>query len=595
MNKSPLLTAAAAVMLLAAAPTAAHAAPRKLPKKVQVELGLTAHHALWTPGSRPGTGHLTLDGIAPRMSMMAVAPRRELIEVPSSTIATEWRPLMGSDRKTNAMLSAVVDGRSRIFPVELELLAAKPSGRKMTFAVTPLHTRSKMAGLPTKPATLEDPALVVDPAITPAIKALWAALLNLFTADPPSTAPVPDPVSNGRSFSTAGGTYKGTDGADITSTANRIAAQKANLDAVGATYGNLTQPGADVTFDAATTNGAAIFNASLGDIDFPEPDAGSRSVRNFALYNTQVDTLSFDTADVGAVNLRGATISNLDTTNTGFDHVDMTGARIGDISGARSQITGSVFQDVVTTRALNDAVTTNSVHIEGVDFVSTSLQNVDFSGADLHSVTFQGSGLSNVDFSGATISGTTGTLEQGGMTFATFEPTFENSILDGAKFDNAKLSNVSFAGVDFSQGVSLTGATLANVDFTGATGLQAIDWSTVKTEGPVYGLGAYGSELKLGQPSDLRSFTTESAIPEVDPQTGYDIQYGSHYFVDPKTGVRMLPEGPFGGLVPIDPRTNRPLVDPADGQGLEYERGTLLDPTNGREFEVDLESGIPEF
>src|SRR5262249_38489966 len=70
---------------------------------------------------------------------------------------------------------------------------------------------------------------VADPVIGMAVTALWSLIKSWFTADPPKADPVPDPVANSRTFTTADGTFKGTDGADVTTTAGRISAQKANL------------------------------------------------------------------------------------------------------------------------------------------------------------------------------------------------------------------------------------------------------------------------------------------------------------------------------------------------------------------------------
>jgi uncharacterized protein YjbI with pentapeptide repeats len=592
--------------------TSAVAMP-KLPSRIRVDLGLTATQARWTPGRKGGTGRLTFTGIAPRMAMVAIAPRRELADVPAATIASNWRKLFGADLKTNAILGAKVGGRSRLFAVELKLLDHTTSGSEMHFAVTPLRsTQNHPARLGRKRLTLDSPTLVVDPVVTDAVRALWTLLASLFTpADPAPATPPADPVTVQQRggptvFETDGGTYAGTDGTVVDTTAGRIAAQTANLNALGATFDPLTNPEPDVTFGTGDIRGAALFGANFGDVLISGPGNGSQTVRDFAIYDARVNDLSVVNADVGGVNLRATDITSFNAANSAFQTVDLTGASLGDQS-ARSSVSNSVFIDVSSNRsvtggdgqpdAVNGRTAFDGTRFDSIDFSSVSFLNADFAGASINSTTFQGCGLSNFDFTGAAITGETGTTtDQAGNSFSTLQPSFENSILDTVKFDGAKIANVSFAGVDFSQGVSLDGAHLENVDFTGAIGLQFVDWSTVTVDGPVYGLAQFGDDIgTLSNQDDLRSFSTDGALPEIDPATGYDVQYGTGFLVDPATGVRLARVGFGGGLVPIDPTTGKPMVDPESGSEIEWTGSGLLDPSTGAPVDVDYFSGIPDF
>jgi pentapeptide repeat protein len=168
-----------------------------------------------------------------------------------------------------------------------------------------------------------------------------------------------------------------------------------------------------------------------------------------------------------------------------------------------------------------------SIVFNNTDFTFVTFQNVDFGDAAAFSTTFQACGLQDVDFRAAQISGRSPTTRGD-----TFEPTFDNSIMEGVSFDGATLANVSFRGVDFSGGGNtFNGATLENVDFTGATGLQNIDWEKVNVTGNVYGLAEYAERMRLEDPSYVRSLTFDGVVPEIDPDTGWDI--------DPETGYLM--------------------------------------------------------
>lgn len=599
-----------------ATPSAAAAAKKKpkMPARIRVDLGLTAKQARWTPGKKAGRGRLRVTGIEPRMAMVAIAPRRELADLPAAVVASNWRRLFGADRKTNAILGARLDGRTRLFAVELKLLSHTKSGSRMRFAVTPLRsTQNHPARLGRKPLTLQDPTLVVDPVVTNAVKALWSFLSSLFTtADPAPATPPADPVNVVRpggptEFQTDGGTYAGTDGVVVDSAAGRIAAQTANLEALGATFDPLTNPEPDITFGTGDIRGAALFGASFGDVLISGPGNGSQTVRDFAIYDANVNDFSLVNADVGGANFRATDFASFNAANSAFETVDFTGASLGDQSGARSSVSNSVFIDVSSNRsvtggdglpdAVNGKTAFDGTRFDSIDFSSVSFLNADFAGSTVNSTTFQGCGLSNVDFTGASITGETGTTtDQSGATFSTLQPSFENSILDTVTFDGATIANVSFAGVDFSQGVSLNGAHLQNVDFTGAIGLQFVDWSTVTVDGPVYGLAQYGDQIgTLSSQDDLRSFSTSGALPEIDLATGFDVQFGTGYLIDPASGVRLAREGFGGGLVPIDPSTGQPMVDPESGSEIEWTGGGLIDPQTGAPVEVDYFTGIPEF
>jgi hypothetical protein len=216
-----------------------------------------------------------------------------------------------------------------------------------------------------------------------------------------------------------------------------------------------------------------------------------------------------------------------------------------------------------------------------------TFQSVDFKGLSAFSTTFEACGLQDVDFRGAQIAGRV----SGRAMTNTFEPTFNNSIMEGVSFDGATLGNVSFKGVDFSGGGNtFNGATLENVDFTGATGLQNIDWTKVTVAGNVYGLAEYAQLMRLEDPSYVRSLTFDDIIPEIDPETGWDIEPDTGYLVEPRSGVRFEVGDPPR---PIDPVTGEPLRDPQTGTELVFERdsGRLVNPESGREFRVDYETG----
>jgi uncharacterized protein YjbI with pentapeptide repeats len=284
--------------------------------------------------------------------------------------------------------------------------------------------------------------------------------------------------------------------------------------------------------------------------------------------------------------------------NSLFQGVDMTGVEIGTSGEGRSTISNSAFFDVQGFRAVDNPDGTpdtaterledgRGVQISNTDFTSTTFKDVDFRRAGLESTTFRGCGLLNVDLTNAEIRGPDPTDNA-----SRFEPTFQNAILEGVRLDGARLSNVSFAGVDFSGGgISMEGAVLDNVDFTGATGLQSVNWTEVAVTGNVYGLAEYGTMLNLQRPELLRSLTFDGVVPEIDPESGFDVEPLTHWLIDPATGVRFQRDGFSGSLYPIDPATGEAMRDPQTGDQLVFQDGRLMNPETKETFEVEYESG----
>lgn len=601
-----MLSVGAACLGLAGPPPA-EAKRAKPPKAVRVELALTAREARWVPAAgRPGTGRLVLDGIGPRMHVMAVAPRREHVVTHASMLGANWKRLFGRQGgETNAILSAKVGGRPTLFPVRIELVRRHPAGRRMVFSVTPLRQRGhRVPRMGRSALTLEDPTLLVDPIITDAIKALWAALLAFF-ADDPTPAPLPNPAgSNGEYFDNGGGIYAGQSQVVLDWARSERSVLAA---ALGGSSGlDLSGEAPDVSFGGGIVNGAALFNHDFGTISvFEGTGVVSPRLRNFAVFESQVANLSFSDAVVDGANLRGTDVRVFTATNSAFNGIDFSGARLGSEDGPRSTVRAVAFQNVFSGREVNgpdgqpDRATQRGANLAATntDFVSVSFQGADLRGATFTSTTFQGCALQRVDFRGATITGddTLTYTDPAGERFQRLETTFADSILEDVSFDGARLTNVSFAGVDFSQGVSLDGAVLNNVDFTGAVGLQYVDWSQVSVEGAVYGLEVYGNRIgDLGNRDNLRSLTFDGVIPNIDTRTGFDVQPKTGWLIDPATGAR-LGRGVGDVLVPINPETNGIIIDPRTKAQLLWENGEVFDPSTRRPVPINYETGLPEF
>ena len=216
-------------------------------------------------------------------------------------------------------------------------------------------------------------------------------------------------------------------------------------------------------------------------------------------------------------------------------------------SGARSRSTSAMSQPSLPRRTRYDGASTR---FRNLDFESVLFERVSLQKAEITGTTFQGCGLSSVDLRGASIVGTA--TDPGDP----FDPTFADSILEDVKLDGAHLENVSFRDAHFGKGVTLGYATLKNVDFTGAEGLQNIDWSTVSIEGPVYGLEpVLGTISWRDHPEYLRTFTNDDGVrPWVDGESDYDVDPATNVLTDPATGVR-LDRTDQGELRPIDPQT----------------------------------------
>jgi len=568
-----------------------------------VEIVLTAREARWRPGRRSGTGTLTLDGIAPRMAVMAAAPRREVAVMPASLLGANWNRLFKASKgTTNAVLSVTIRGRPSLVPVRLDLVRRHATGKRLSFRVAPLkRTAHRLDGLGRRPLVLRSPTLLVDPTVTDAIKAMWNALLSFFGGQDFAIPPNPSsPTSGGGIAFDNGGIYQGPTQDTVTTEDAYAALEREILDAAGPWSGDIAD-GGDLAFNGSSYDGLALFSGpDFGAISFNP--AGERvELTNSALFGVTASSLSFADADVGGANLRSLNAGTVTITNTVFQGVDVTGAVLGSANDddQRNTISNSAFVDVTGERIVTDAdgnpdAATRGFQERGVgvtvsatDFTSVTFQEVSFQAGLFQDSTFQGCGFQNMDFSGASFLGQAPSANDG-----SFQPTFDNSIMEGVNFDNARLSNVSFAGVDFSGGgVSFDGATLNNVDFTGATGLQFIDWSNVTVEGNVYGLEGYGQLIgDLQEAEYLRSITFDGEVPRIDPATGFDIQPGTDFLIDTGSGVRLARTG-SGDLVPVDPATGEQLTDPATGDALVFESGALVNPATNETFPVDYATG----
>jgi uncharacterized protein YjbI with pentapeptide repeats len=580
----------------------------KRSKPVQVEIVLTAREARWRPGDRRGTGRLTLDGVAPRMVMMALAPRRELAVVPASLLGANWNRLFRrTEGQTNGVLSVVIRGRPRLYAVRLDLSRRHPTGERLVFKTSPLRRTAHSLRSPGRTGrTWEDATLLIDPEITDAIRAMWAALVSYFSGT--ETAVPDNPTSRtadgGRVFDNGldpfdgDAIYKGPWEAPINTEAEWQRVQEANLNGVAGWCCDLSHEAPNLGFRVYGYDGLALFNHDFGAISFEPLSEGARmDITNSAMFEINAESVSLERADVGGLNMRGLSTGQFNVSNSLLQSVDMTGAVID--SEARSKIENAAFVDVTANREVRDANGTPDkgterafdrgapLQVWNTDMTWVTFKDVELRGGQFESTTFAGCGFQSVDLTGAAIRGDLPV--EGGR----FQSTFNNSIMENVKLDRAVLTNVSFRGVDFSGGnVSLDGATLNNVDFTGATGLQNIDWTEVTVSGDVYGVAQYGLEIgNVQDPNFLRSITFEGTIPRIDPETGFDVQPGSDLLIDPASGVRFARDSFSSALNPVD-ADGTPLRDPQDGTELQYTPDRdLINPKTGDRFEVDYESG----
>ena len=547
------------------------------PDAVQAELALTAQRARWRPAGG-GRGRLVLEDVGPRMTVMALAPRREHAVVPASLLGASWRGLFGSSRAaTNVIVSARVGGERRLLALQARLVRHHRSGERYEFAVSGLERGGhRPATLGRRRAVLEDVTVLVDPSVTDAVRALWDALVAF--VGPQIWDPAPNPTADtidGKTV-TNGGAFPGLPGGlNVQDPTTWEAAERSALDAVGARLtadfvGRSTLY--STRLDGEAYDQVALFSSQNFDAIIVGGLEGRRTeLTNSAIFEVQARSLSFTSAEIGGLNLRATMTPDFVVANTVMKDVDMTGAIF---SGG--SVSNSVLDTVNSNRRVRGPDQTPDLasdrgfaHFSDMSFTSTLVRDSQLPRAEILQTTFEGCSFLNVDLSRSSIQGSR-TLP--GMQF---EPTFDNSILEATRFDGAQLENVSFAGVDFSGGgVSFDGARLDNVDFTGATGLQYVDWTKVIVDGPVYGLWEVASMLDLqGHPENLRSLTTDGIRPDVDLQTGYDVTPDG-LLVDPDTGTRLTRDG--DELVPIDPSTGTRL-SAADGFPLDWAEGRLLD------------------
>jgi uncharacterized protein YjbI with pentapeptide repeats len=580
---------------------------------VQVEMMLNAERAEWQPEGG-GTGTLVLDDVDPRLVMMAVAPRRETVVVPVSMLAANWEPLFASTgNETNILLAAEQDGRRELVPFRARLVDGHPSGRQLSFAVSALdqgaHTLDHLGDAA---ATLEGVSVLVDPTITDQIKAMWDALVAFFTGQNYELPPNPTYDEDGKTYYTDGfdfesehaKTYKGPPGGDITDPANRTFVQNEVIDAFEGDVDSWLFGDDDIGWllkPGTSYDGLSLFDGSPGVRISGSADART-AVTDSAFFEMNLKRLEISNGDIGGLNMRGTATDVVQIDNSAFDTVDFTGATLGSGDATtspaeRSTVSNSVFENVSANEATRSPIDDNKpdraagdpgVELRNIDFTSVSFRNVNLGSTTAESATFQGCGLSGVDFTGSIFNGGTG-QEPGEI----FEPTFDNSILENVSFDRAFLDTVSFRGVDFSGGgISFDGAVLSNVDFTGATGLQNIDWSTVTIAGDVYGLESVAHQIDFGDhPEYFRYLTFDGEKPEIDADTGFDIDPNEGWLIDPGTGVRVERDGFSGELVPVDPVTREPFTSP-DGNQLKYDGEKIFDPVDlDAHYEVDYFSG----
>lgn len=579
------------------------------PSSAQVELVVSADRAVWQPKGGALKGTLTLRDVSPRMAVFALAPRTETAVVPAGQLASYWSKLFKKStakatkgkRVTNGLVEFGAGDDRRLIPVQLELVGSFKDGSRLVFRVRPLkQTTHRTDTLGTKGATFDDVTILVDPSITDFLKSLWNALFGTFTSDPQiPDDPVVEAANGDKIFNAVADPvdddgYAGEQFVRYRNMNEWVAAAQGNWDAAGGGY----QSDLDVTtlggatfarFTGNQYEGLALFDHTFnGEVSF-EPAAGSGTVVGSALYKVSVGSLSIANTDAGGMNMRGLNAGDVSIQGTALVSADLTGARLG-VQDARSTVTNSVLRDVSANVAGDDGVTDGlngaSYGFANVDFVGVAFDGVTLRSGVVAGSTFQACSFDGVDLSASAIVGAD--AAPGGR----FQQTFDGSVFRDSKLEGSRLENVSFAGVDFSGGVSLDGAILKNVDFTGAVGLQFVDWTTVTLDGNVYGLSSVATQLSTelrDNPEYLRSLTFDGAIPEIDPQTGFDVQPGTALLIDPASGVR-LERASNGELAPVDPATGDRLTD-VYGDPLIWsaDRG-LTDPLGNR-YAVDYTTG----
>jgi uncharacterized protein YjbI with pentapeptide repeats len=580
----------------------------------QVEMAITADEVHWHPrGHR--RGQLVFVNVSPRMAVMTNAPFRDVAVLPASMLRTNWDRMFAANKRFTNVVLHVDLGRKhsllsihKLIPFRARLVKGRATGRVLTFNVTPLrHGAHRPDRLPNRHLVLHDPTLLVDPTITDAIQAMWQALVSFFSGDTFNVPPNPTFTSDGgATLNYDNGlepghkaVYGGPLGAQITDENEWESVQRQVFEDAGDNFvsgENNGNPFGDITFRAGAYDGLAIFqspNPYHTIAFFPSGTPGT--IENAAIYGVHTDGLAFTGSSVGGLNMRGTVAPQFSAQNSVFQSVDITGAKLGGtLEGPRSSVVNSAFVDVRGDLRADgpdgnpDAFNDKPPAITSTDFESVLFQDSSFAGANIRDTTFQGSSFNNVDFSGATIGGKDPATNDG-----KFQPTFDNSIMEGVKFDGARLQDVSFAGVDFSGGkVTLDGAHLDNVDFTGATGLQFIDWTKVTVDGHIYGAEQYSHLIgEIGNRDNVRTITFDGEIPKIDTDTGFDIEPRTGFLIDTDTGVRLEKAGPGEGLIPIDPTTNEPMRDPSTGDQLVFEPGGVFNPDTGQEFSVDYDTG----
>lgn len=595
--------------MLVLAPLAAAA-----PSSVHVELVVSADRAVWQPKGGPLAGTLTLRDVSPRMALLAAAPRRESAVVPAGYLAATWSSLIPRStraatkgkRVTNGLLAFGAGGERSLVPVQLELTGSYPDGSRLVFRIRPLtRTGHRTDTLGTRKRTIDDVTLLVDPSITDRLKAFWSALLQAF-GDLPTRVPE-NPTSSGQDGTTifsAGSSgdpdYRGPARATFSDEPGWVGITRQNWDAAGGSYTSdlsegLAAGATAVDFRGTQYVGLAIFDhAFSGTIRFDatETSPGTTGrVGNLAVFRVSAGQFAANAFEFGGVDMRGSTLERLDVNGSLFQAIDLTDTTLGsaDDPVGRSSVRGSVFRDATANRDNDD-----SHDGKGATFVATDFTGVEFDGAALRgstitSTTFQATSFTDVDLSASRITGDS--ADPGGR----FQPTFDGSVFANTKLDGAILENVSFAGVDFSGGLSLDGAILRNVDFSGATGLQFVDWTTVTLDGNVYGLSSVASQLSTelrDHPEYLRSITFDGQVPRIDFVTGFDVQPGTAFLIDPATGVRLQDDG-NGRYTPVDPASGARLLDVYGDPLIWSAEAGLTDPLGNR-YAVDYGTGRVE-
>jgi len=600
-----------------------------------VQLALRAGSGSWRTALGGTRAELRLDQVSRETTVIATSPRFGYSFVGLGSLQSDWKAFASrSGGWVDGSLATSGKAGSRLYAMRLRLVNVNAGGTRgqLRFVAerAPRGTARYRAWPGPDALELRDVTVLVSadswihepglqsqsgtgvavgdaPTITDQIRALWQSLLAFFLGNdsviPPNPTSLPDGTGQ-LTFDNGDGVWAGPQSAPVDTPRRWQAVQQENLDegAPKEWTGDLGENSPDLSFTGSRygTDGdgvPAVFDHDWGTLVWQAAKNAVADIPKVAVFDSSARSVTFDHAEVGAANFRALVTDTLTVSDSGFNRVDLTGAEITG-TGGESTIRDSVLSGLtadrrvlsdknVRDRATERLDTGKSFLANKTDFVNTRFQNSDFNIAQFRDTTFRGCALDNVDFDNAKFSGT----DPADNPDDRFQPTFDNSEFEKVDFDGAQLTNVSFAGADFSGGdVSLDGAKLDDVDFTGAIGLQDVDWTKVTVDGPVYGLAQYGHLLTLDDPADLRSITFDGDRPKVDPDTGFDIQPHTDYLIDPESGVR-LERGTFGELVPIDPRTGEPLRDPGNGEPLAYENRELINPTTGEHFEINYDTG----